>query len=112
MKWKWRIVNDRGVIWRDLIKHRYNKSEVKMFISDVCAINCGNSIWWRDLILIDSIEDGKHNCFSDNTFCRVNDGINTYFLFNNWAGCQPLKDAFSELFLLDVDPACSVAEAW
>ena len=60
-----------------MIKHRYNNLEVKMFISDICALNCGDSIWWRDLILIDSLEDGKRNCFSDNIFYRVKDGMNT-----------------------------------
>lgn len=65
LKWKWRIVNDRSTVWRGLIRHRYKSSEVKMFISDKNAINHGDSIWWRDLIMIDIIEDVNFNCFSN-----------------------------------------------
>lgn len=63
MKWKWRIVNDMGAIWRGFTKHKYNKPKVKMFISDVCAINRVDSIWRGYLILIDSVEDGKVTVF-------------------------------------------------
>ncbi|KAI5404073.1 hypothetical protein KIW84_051277 [Lathyrus oleraceus] len=110
MKWKWRIVNDSGAIWRGLIKHRYKNSEVNMFISDVCALNRGGSIWWRDLILIDSLEDGKRNYSFVNTLYGVKDDVNTSFWFSKWVGNEPLKDVFPEFFFLATDPPCSVAD--
>lgn len=73
LKWKWRIVIDISAIWRGLIMHMYNNPEVKMFIIDKSAINNGDLIWWKDLIMKDIVEDGKSNFFSNNMFCMVKD---------------------------------------
>lgn len=110
MKWKWRIVNDKCAIWRGLINHRYKNPEGKMFISDKSVISHGDSIWWRDLILVDSLEFDNCNCFSGNTLCRVKDGKSTTFWFSRWAGNQTLKEAFHESFVVAAEPFYSVAD--
>ncbi|KAI5448008.1 hypothetical protein KIW84_015444 [Lathyrus oleraceus] len=82
-----------------------------MFISDKCAINHGDSIWWRDLILMDNIEDENCIYFFYNTFCRVKDENSISFWFSKWIGNQPLKGAFPELFVLATELTSSITDS-
>ncbi|KAI5393192.1 hypothetical protein KIW84_060353 [Lathyrus oleraceus] len=81
-----------------------------MFINDKSAISHGDSIWLRDLLMMDSLENGSCNNISRNTFCKVKDDKNTSFWFSKCIGNQPLKDAFPELFALTTNPIFCAAD--
>ncbi|XP_058725827.1 uncharacterized mitochondrial protein AtMg00310-like [Vicia villosa] len=98
MKWKWRILTKDSATWKELLKHRYNKMKVKMFANDKKIINKGDSIWWRDLILINDCDE-SNDCFvSDLIHSRLCNDVDASFWFTRWAVLQALSEAYSKLY--------------
>lgn len=48
-----------NVLWSDLLKFRYGTPEVKTFVNDRSVVSKGDSIWWRDLVLINDSGGSK-----------------------------------------------------
>lgn len=55
-KWKWRILNDKEAVWRDILEEQYGKIKLKVLIGDVSVVDKKDSIWWRDIIISDNYE--------------------------------------------------------
>ncbi|XP_058783674.1 uncharacterized protein LOC131658394 [Vicia villosa] len=79
MKWKWRICTEANAIWSNLLIHRYKNPEVKMYVNDTGVISKNDSIWWRDLILINDCVGSNGLSVSDSFLCRVKSGDNVSF---------------------------------
>ncbi|XP_058724719.1 uncharacterized protein LOC131596153 [Vicia villosa] len=91
MKWKWRICNEENAVWSNLLIHRYKNPVVKMFVNDKGVISSRDSIWWRDLILI-------NDCDGSNGLSQL-------------GGDQTLSEAYLELYDKAANRFASVAEA-
>lgn len=62
------------------------------------------------MILINDCSGSKGIYVSDVIKCRVKNGVNTTFWFNNWIGDQPLVEAFPELYTRTTKPFMSMEE--
>ncbi|CAL5198598.1 unnamed protein product [Lathyrus oleraceus] len=82
-----------------------------MFISDKRVISKGDSIWWRDLIMVDINSKEKHYCFSYFIKYRLNEGRRISFWHINWLGNQSLIDVFPKIYVATTDPFTSVTDA-
>ncbi|XP_058746506.1 uncharacterized protein LOC131619428 [Vicia villosa] len=111
MKWKWRILTEENAIWSSLLKHRYSHPEAKMFVNDTCGITTRDSIWWRDLMMINGCESSYGLTVSDLIYCRIHNGESTSFWFSKWVGDQNISEAYPELYAKACSPAMTVAEA-
>lgn len=98
-KWKWRIMTDDNAIWSKVLKHRYTNLVVKMFVNDKAVITKRDSIWWRDLILINDCA-GSNDIYASNLFyCKVKIGTLLSFWFSKWTGNQAISESFPELYV-------------
>ncbi|XP_058777040.1 uncharacterized protein LOC131651391 [Vicia villosa] len=111
MKWKWRIMTEENAIWSNILKHRYSKPVVKMFVNDKVVLTRNDSIWWRNLLMINDCAGSNGVSISDLFFCRVNSGENVSFWFSKWAGNQVISEAFPELYNHANNPCMTVADA-
>ncbi|XP_058786284.1 uncharacterized protein LOC131660936 [Vicia villosa] len=122
MKWKWRILTEENTVWKDILKYRYHTPEVKMFVNDDNVMNKKDSLWWRDLQLINDCASSKGEILpiktstkgisaSDLFSCRVKNGSKTSFWFSKWIENQSLSESFPELYAKAVNPFMTVAEA-
>ncbi|XP_058777072.1 uncharacterized protein LOC131651423 [Vicia villosa] len=109
-KWKWRIINEKEVVWRDIISHRYANLVLKIFVGDKSVLSKKDSIWWRDLILSDDSVNSNF-CFAGGVVSKVANRRGTSFWFSNWMCQQSLKDAFPEVIPLALINYCSVEDA-
>lgn len=55
-----------------------------MLCSNKNVINKGDSIWWKDLILVDKLFDEDNNSFSTNILCRLHNGRSISFWHSHW----------------------------
>lgn len=82
---------------------------------------------WHDFAISDvsrlsPIWKGIYNCcikksdiwdfFNMNTSVRVGDGSTSSFWHDRWCGLQPMKEIFSDLFVLAANPNVSVSFGW
>lgn len=82
-----------------------------MFVNDSRVLSKRDSMWWRDLVLINDCSGSSGLSVSDLVNCRVKIGAKSAFWFNNWLGDQTLVEAFSELYARASRPFMSVVEA-
>lgn len=111
MKWKWRILTEENVAWSRLLRHRYINLTVKMFVNDKCVISKGDSIWWRDDILIKDREGSNGLSFCDIIACKILNGENISFWFSRWEGNKNISEAYLELYAKVRSPLLTIAEA-
>lgn len=52
-KWKWRCIHDHNALWRDLLAFRYGNLIAKQTCSLDRSWGTKDSIWWRDLMLLE-----------------------------------------------------------
>lgn len=52
MKWKCRILTEDNTVQKNILKFIYANPEVKMFVNEDKMLNKRDSIWWRNLMLI------------------------------------------------------------
>lgn len=90
IKWKWRILLEEKANWYQLLHHRYTNPEVKMFIDNNDVMSKRDSIWWRDLILINDYKGLMGLSVLDMFHCRVKFGERTPFWFSRWMGNQAI----------------------
>lgn len=57
-----------------------------MFSSNNNLINNEDSIWWKDLILVDKMIEDDTNYFSTNISCRLHNGRSISFKHSHWLG--------------------------
>lgn len=110
-KWKWRIINEKEAIWNRIVCHRYITPKLKLLSSNDRDISKGYSIWWRDLVQLDSKTEGLAHTFSNSLSCRLKDGDHIPFWCSSWLGNQQLNEAFPKLHAMAIDRFMSVEEA-
>ncbi|XP_058783901.1 uncharacterized protein LOC131658647 [Vicia villosa] len=82
-----------------------------MFVNDGNVMNKRDSLWWRDLMLINDCASSKGISASDLFSCRVKNGTKTSFWFSKWIENQLLSEDFPELYAKAENPFMSVADA-
>lgn len=110
-KWKWRCIHDHNALWRDLLAFRYGNLIAKQTCSLDRSWGTKDSIWWRDLMLLEKDLSQNQNFFQRAVSCDVGDGQSILFWYNKWLGSEPLKDAFPELFAISSQQLVSVGNA-
>lgn len=71
MKLKWSILKEDNSPWSSLIKYRYGKPKIKMFVNDKSVIAKGDLMWWCDLIMINDCVESNGIFVSDLFNCRI-----------------------------------------
>ncbi|RZB71032.1 LINE-1 retrotransposable element ORF2 protein [Glycine soja] len=107
-KWKWRCIHDHNALWRDLLAFRYGNLIAKQTCSLDRSWGTKDSIWWRDLMLLEKELSQNQIFFQRAVSCDVGDGQSILFWYNKWLGSEPLKDAFPELFAISSQQLVSV----
>ncbi|XP_058775768.1 uncharacterized protein LOC131650044 [Vicia villosa] len=97
-KWKWRILSEEEVVWRSILVSRYGEVKKKVLIGDKSVVHKSDSIWWRDIIIVDNYSSLFYHNFAGAVECNVGNGTDTPFWYCNWAATLPLRHAFPELF--------------
>lgn len=95
-KWKWRLLNDKKVIWFEILRARYGNLKNSIMTVDLCALKGPISTWWKDLLSLRRSAGKKDYCFAVNVSFFVGNVSSTPFWFADWCG-PPL---FSRLPLL------------
>jgi hypothetical protein len=99
-KWRWRCLTDINAAWFPLLLFRYGDSAGHhglVFNGSTCR---KDSIWWRDLCLIDYSRQSCLNWFSESVVRRIGDGTQTRFWDHKWCGNICIKDKFQRLYSL------------
>lgn len=98
-KWNWRILNEKDVIWSELIAYMYGDINDK--ILDAIEPNNGirDLLWWKDVRSFGlSLIDEQHWFFNNNT-CKLGNGKLIDFWKYKWMGPESLSSLFSSLHI-------------
>lgn len=74
VNWKWRLLADREVLWKEVLKEKYGSSIGEMVVGEEHALPSFASKWWRDLVRLDG-----SNWFNTEITRRVRNGMNMSF---------------------------------
>lgn len=103
-KWKWRILQEGDVIWRDILTFRYGNLQNHIFCG-TCHTGCmKTSIWWKDIQQIDRNSQAEEDWFAYNISNRVGPGNMILFWKFVWLGIFTLKLTFPSLFQESTNP--------
>uniref|UniRef100_A0A453HY99 Reverse transcriptase zinc-binding domain-containing protein n=1 Tax=Aegilops tauschii subsp. strangulata TaxID=200361 RepID=A0A453HY99_AEGTS len=98
-RWLWRISQDHGGLWLDVIWNKYLRGQPLAF----CQRSGGSQFWQSVVQLLPVLRIG--------TSISVGSGTTTLFWFDRWAGDTPFTARFPDLFSIAVDPLISVERA-
>ncbi|KAL4582801.1 hypothetical protein LXL04_007360 [Taraxacum kok-saghyz] len=108
LKWKWRYVNGRHMLWASVITRLYGGNGG--FDRPTHGAS-GGSPWARILAAMGKLND--EGVVSNSTLRRsVGNGVETSFWFDCWVGEQPLAFTYPRLLALETNVHCKVAERW
>lgn len=93
-KWKWGILKDQNATWKKILSSRYENIENKVSVGRSSVLNSSDSIWWRDLVLVDSSIIPVENRFISAVRCTMGYGNDTTFWYSKWICSQPLWEAY------------------
>lgn len=96
--WRWRLINEREVVWKGLLSHRYGNLKLKMRSFEETNIGKKSSIRWRDIQLLGNKLTGNSNWFVDNVSCRLGNDNEISFWKHKWLGHQPFMLVFLNIF--------------
>jgi hypothetical protein len=99
-------LNDRSAPWQDLLRFRYGSLEANFLYGDGRYGLKQASIWWRDMWILGSEEDG--GWFGNNISSLVGDGTDICFWKEKWLGTTPLKESFPDLFNISLQQESTV----
>lgn len=85
-------------LWSGILRYRYSNHILKLFSDDGSTITRNESIWWRDLLRVDTTNGVLHNLFSNNILCRLKNESGISFWNNKWITNKTLKETFPEAF--------------
>lgn len=109
-KWKLRILKDQNAAWRKILSSRYGNIESKVFVGSNPVLNSSDSIWWMDLMFVDSTIIPVENRFTSAIICTGEGGNDITFWYSKWICNQPLWETYLELFVHAINTECCVAE--
>ncbi|XP_058784133.1 uncharacterized protein LOC131658901 [Vicia villosa] len=95
--WKWQTLTEENAAWSNLLKYRHSNLAFKMYVNYGIVISKGDSIWWRDIILINDCDGSKGLSASELFLCRANNGENLSFWFSRPLGEFELGLGFRQL---------------
>lgn len=82
-----------------------------MYVNDRRVISKDNSIWWRDLIMINGCKNSMSSMLLIFFIVGLKYGKNLSFRFSRWARNQSILEALPELYVKVVPPFMYVVEA-
>ncbi|XP_058757865.1 uncharacterized protein LOC131631101 [Vicia villosa] len=82
-----------------------------MFVNDMSGTTSRDSIWRRDLMMINGCDSSNGLSISDFISCRVHNRESTSFWFSKWVGDQNTSEAYPELYAKMQSPTMTVAAA-
>ncbi|XP_058783458.1 uncharacterized protein LOC131658145 [Vicia villosa] len=110
LKWKWRILTKKDVIWRSFLDLRYSNPRLKVLANNGDFISKEDSIWWRDVMTNNINIGGMEEGFSSFVKCRVGNGKNILFWDSIWLGNQTIRASFPDLYDLSTKKLSSVED--
>jgi len=99
-KWKWRIITEENAIWYELMKHRYGAPHIKILNTDFPMCGSKDSLWWRDLLLLETNLVNEHGWFTKNISFKLGKGNNILFWRDKWHGNYPFRELYPLLYSL------------
>jgi hypothetical protein len=109
-KWRWRLLDNTNVVWKDVIKSKYGGNVVgRVELGDDCKPWYA-SLWWRDICTIGY--NLETHWFARNVVKKLGNGVHTSFWIDIWVDDISLKDRFPRLFSISTQKEASVAEVW
>lgn len=94
------MLTEKNAIWRDIMEARYGNLKSKVLIVDISVLNKHDSIWWRDLILLDNYEHLLFDHFTGAVRCNLGNDSNIPMWYASWAGNKSLMELFPDLFAI------------
>lgn len=109
-KWKLRILKEQDSLLSNILRSWYGNIENKVLVGDNSVLKNKDSIWWRDLIILNGLKVTTQNQLVATVLYKVKNGSRTAFWHANWIGNQPLRSCFPEIYINVVCRFCRVAE--
>lgn len=81
-KWKWRILNEEGTLWKQILVARYGDVNRGVLLGFETKTNKKASTWWKNLISISSHKTNLFECFAGNINCGLGKDDSILFWFN------------------------------
>ena len=106
-KWKWRLLADRDVLWKEVVKEKYGSLIGERVIGEEYVVPSFASKWWRDLVRLDG-----SNWFNSEITRRVRNGMFTSFWEMAWRGELSFRNKYPRLFSLSNQKEAKVGELW
>lgn len=97
-KWKWRILTEKDVVWCGVLKSSYGNMRLKVLVGDISVVGRNDSIWWRDVLILDNYKRLLDKHFAGALNCSVGNREKTPFWYACWLDVQPIMEAYPELY--------------
>lgn len=111
LKWMWRIIHDKEVVWYGLLKNRYRNVELGL-LNGVGRIGSRKDyIWWPEFVSFCRPCGKDVDPFVANSVFVLGSDLNISFWNIIWRGSQILKEVFLELFPITNSSNTNIAEA-
>ncbi|XP_058749365.1 uncharacterized protein LOC131622352 [Vicia villosa] len=99
-KWKWRILSERGSVWRDILEARYGDLNIAVIRDSDHKTKRKDSVWWKYLCAASSHKTNSFDCFAGNIRFGLGQGNIISFWHGIWIGGSPFKSLFPAAFYL------------
>lgn len=110
LKWWWRFGSEKGALWRKIICAKY-KMNSNLWLPSM-DINRHVSVFWKDIIQIESKKPSVFSKFKDNISLSIGDGKSIRFWTDEWVDGKKLSNLFPGIFRVIINTEESIAEVW
>jgi hypothetical protein len=97
-KWRWRILQERKEVWREIIFARYGAMFPAPHLGGRPSGLMRGSSWWKDVSLLGTHMESHSDWFSRGVTKRIGNGNLTSFWFDPWSDDAPLRFRYQALY--------------
>lgn len=100
LKWKWRILVEKDVVWKKVLKARYGDCDYHILTEQSCNSRNPSSTWWKDVNKIDGLTTNLGFHFAWAIIYKLVEGSSIPFSSANWSGDISITILFPDMYAL------------
>lgn len=109
-KWKWRILNEEGTLWCQILRAKYGDLHKAVMMRSDFKPKQKALVWWKDMLAANLRKTNLFDCFAGNINFSLGKGDSFLFWYSRWIRGPTLKFVFPILFNLSRKPIGQVCD--